>query len=71
MDLDLSAARSRRALLFGAAASVAALAATPLRLRVAADRVSYVNDEDNETVLSATSASSGSQVRRVVRDAYP
>ena len=57
--LDRSAARSRRALLLGAAASVAALIATPLRLRAAADQVRYVNDEDNETVLSATSVSHG------------
>jgi hypothetical protein len=63
MAIDSLTPRSRRALLMGTAGAVTALAAQalgrPLRVEAANTSISYTNDEDNGTVISASSVSNG------------
>lgn len=63
MAIDTSVPRSRRALLAGTVGAVAAATAQavagPLTAQAASDRVVYTNDEDNQSVLSASSVANG------------
>jgi hypothetical protein len=63
MAIDTSTPLSRRALVGGAlgalGATLAAAVARPLRVSATADSITYLNDENDETVLQAASESSG------------
>lgn len=72
MAIDAMKPLSRRALITGAIGAVGATAAsaigTPMRVSAAADRVRYLNDEDNDHVLVAESALAGHGVRGISFD---
>ncbi len=63
MPVDSNVPRSRRAMLLGGAGAAAALAtqalARPLGAEAANTSLVYTNDEDNSTVLSASSVANG------------
>lgn len=63
MAIDIRTQRSRRALLVGSMGAVAAVAAQavarPLGAKAADTSIAYVNDENNQVVLSASSIRNG------------
>lgn len=63
MAIDARIQRSRRALLVGSMGAVAAVTAQavarPLGVKAASDHVVYTNDEDNQSVLTASSLANG------------